>query len=55
MLQAPKQTRLQRQYHAVDGMLIFTPGVNPGGGLGGSDEPPLAPKITYSMCLSDLL
>ena len=30
-------------------------GADPGGGSGGSDEPPLAPKITHLMCLSDLL
>ena len=30
-------------------------GADPGGSSGGSDEPPLAPKITHSMCLSDLL
>ena len=30
-------------------------GADPGGSSGGSDESPLAPKITHSMCLSDLL
>ena len=38
-----------------DDSIIYCTGADPGGSSGGSDEPPLAPKITHSMCLSDLL
>ena len=47
--------KIELQLEESNFEISAAPVEDPGGSSGGSDKPSLAPKITHSICLSDLL